>query len=237
VNGPAPARLVLVTGTGTEVGKTWVAARLLESWRELGLTTAARKPAQSFDPGAGPTDAEVLGAAAGEAPDAVCPPARWYPLAMAPPMAADALGRDRFSVADLVGEITWSDRVVDVGLVEAAGGVGSPQADDGDTVALAAALRPDAVVVVADAGIGTINALRLSLDALGRLPVGTTGRGGSPVEVVAVLNRYDESSDLHRRNLAWLTERDRLPVVGGDRAGLAGLARRLAARPRPDAPR
>ena len=27
-----------------------------------------------------------------------------------------------------------------------------------------------------------------------------------------MLNRYDPGSDLHRRNRAWLAERDRLPV-------------------------
>ena len=38
-------------------------------------------------------DAAVLGAATGESPEEVCPPHRWYEVAMAPPMAAEALGR------------------------------------------------------------------------------------------------------------------------------------------------
>jgi dethiobiotin synthetase len=55
---------------------------------------------------------------------------------------------------------------VDVGLVETAGGVRSPQADDGDVLDLVAAIAPDHVILVADAGLGTINAVRLSVAAL-----------------------------------------------------------------------
>ena len=78
MSGARPAVLVVVAGTGTDVGKTWVGARLLEAWRAAGISVAARKPAQSFTPGSGLTDAEVLGGASGEDPATVCPPARSY---------------------------------------------------------------------------------------------------------------------------------------------------------------
>ena len=45
-----PERLVFVTGTHTEVGKTWCATRLLRHWRSSGYSVEARKPVQSFDP-------------------------------------------------------------------------------------------------------------------------------------------------------------------------------------------
>ena len=54
--GVRPHRLVVVVGTGTDVGKTWVAARLLIDLRAAGVTVAARKPAQSFDPDDDPVD-------------------------------------------------------------------------------------------------------------------------------------------------------------------------------------
>lgn len=207
-----PDTLVLVCGTGTEVGKTWVAARLLEALRERGLAVAARKPAQSFDvdgSGArlgGATDAEVLGAASGEPPGTVCHAHRSYHRAMAPPMAAEALGLPAFTVAELVAELVWPDRRTEVGVIELAGGVRSPQAADGDTVDFIRAVQPDRVVLVADAGLGTLNGVRMSVDALG-----SVGPGGPPVLVV--LDRYDDLHDLHRRNRQWLAERDRLPVV------------------------
>lgn len=196
-----PARLVVVAGTGTEIGKTWAAARLAESWRSHEMRVCARKPAQSFEPGEGPTDAEVLAAATGERPHDVCPAHRWYPTAMAPFMAADALGRPPFSLDDLAGEISWPAGA-DVGLVEGAGGVRSPVTSDGaDTVDLADVLAPDAVLLVADAGLGTINAVRLSLAAL----------AGHPS--VVLLNRYEEGAHLHRRNRDWLTANVEAPVA------------------------
>jgi dethiobiotin synthetase len=218
--------VVLVAGTGTEVGKTWVTARLLEAWRAAGLSVAARKPAQSGEPGAGPTDAEVLGAASGEDPTVVCRPARSYPLALAPPMAAEALGLAPPTVAELVAELAWPPGGVDVGVVETAGGVRSPQADDGDVTDMVGAIAPDHVVLVGDAGLGTVNAVRLALAAL---TDGSPPRPPPPRPFV-VLNRFDDASDLHRRNLAWLRDRDGACVVAASPAGLDVLADRLSRR-------
>jgi len=225
MSGPRPAVLVLVAGTGTDVGKTFVAARLLEAWRAAGISVAARKPAQSFVPGSGPNDAEVLGRASGEDPATVCPPARSYPVALAPPMAAAALGLPRPTVAELIAELEWPGHGVGVGLVETAGGVRSPQADDGDVIDIASATRPDAIVLVADAGLGTINAVRLSVAAL----TDVVPDGPVPLPVVVVLNRFDASSALHHSNLAWLRDRDHLCVVEGTSSAVAALAGRLAA--------
>ena len=112
------------------------------------------------------TDADVLAAATGEDRDAVCPPA---PLVRGGHGPADGRRRPRspaVHLADLVDELAWPDGV-EVGLVETAGGVRSPMAaDDADGVALAAALMPDVVVLVADAGLGTINSIRLAVTAL-----------------------------------------------------------------------
>lgn len=198
-----PRQVVVVTGTGTEIGKTWVAARLIASLRGAGVTVAARKPAQSFEAGEPVTDADVLAGASGEAPDAVCRPDRWYPVPMAPPMAAQALGLEPPSLGGLVGEIEdgWPAEQADVGIVEGAGGVASPQATDGDTADLARELRAERAVLVADAGLGTINLVRMSVAAL------------APVPVLVFLNRYDASDGLHRANRTWLQERDSLEVV------------------------
>ena len=205
-----PARLVFVAGTGTEVGKTWMAAAVLARLRDAGLRVGARKPAQSFDAGEGPTDADVLAAATGEAPHDVCPPHRWYARALAPPMAADALGAPPFTVGDLLDELRWPGGV-DVGLVEGAGGPRSPIAADGDNVTLAASIAPDLVLLVADAGLGTINAVRMSVAAFGER------------QVVVVLNRFDEHDPLHRRNRDWLTCRDGFDVVTGVEAAAARI--------------
>ncbi len=209
-----PRRLVVVVGTGTEVGKTWISARLLERWRAEGLSVAARKPAQSFAPGENPTDAEVLGNASGEAPTTVCPEHRWYAVAVAPPMAARRLGRDPITRQGLLSELCWPEEPVDVGLVETAGGLRSPQADDGDALDLTSALEPDAVLLIADAGLGTISAVRLAASAL----------SNQELPWIVVLNRYDADDQLHVENRQWLADVDGLDVFTGDPEGLTTLA-------------
>ena len=95
--------------------------------------------------------------------DVVCPARRTYPLAMAPPMAAEALGMLPATIDDLVAEVnaSWPDRPTDVGVVEGAGGVASPLARDGDSASLAFRLPADLVVLVADPRLGVINLVRL----------------------------------------------------------------------------
>lgn len=213
--------LVFVTGTGTEIGKTWWGSALATELRARRVTVAARKPAQSFAPNDAHTDADVLARATGERPDDVCPPHRWYPVPLAPPMAADALGRPSFTVAELAEETRWPGRP-GVVLVEGAGGPRSPIADDGDNVDLARALQVDHVVLVADAELGTINAVRLCVEALAPLPV------------TVALNRYTAADELHERNRSWLAERARLDVVTAPDAladALVTRAQRRAGRP------
>jgi dethiobiotin synthetase len=205
--------VVLVSGTGTDVGKTWMGAAVLADLRARGLSLAARKPVQSYAPDSVPgvTDAGVLAAVTGEAIHDVCPSWRWLPLAMAPPIAAEQLGQPRFSVADLAAETRWPAGT-DVAWVETIGGPRSPLAADGDSAALAPFLRPDLVVLVAHAGLGTINAVRLSA-------VPFAGR-----RLLVVLNRYDGGDSIHRTNRDWL-QRDGFDVVPGP----VELAGRLAA--------
>lgn len=195
----APERLVLVTATATDIGKTWVAARLLEHLRQAGHQVEARKAVQSFEPGSGQTDAEVLAAAAGCTPDRVCPPHRSYPLPLAPPIAGERLGRDSFTLADLVAEMDLPGRGITV--VEGAGGWRSPLAADGDTRALARLIQPDLVVLVAGAELGAIHAVRSCLDTM----------DGCPATVF--LNRYVASQIVAASNLAWLRDRDEFDVV------------------------
>jgi len=193
--------ILAVAGTGTGVGKTHVAAALARMLRGRGRAVSARKAVQSFAAGDTSTDADVLALATGAAPTEVCPAHRWLPVAMAPPMAAEALGLAPFRVADLAAEIRASAPAGVPVLVETAGGVRSPIAADGDCVALIDALAPVFVVLVADAGLGTINLVRLSVDAL---------RGH---RVVTYLNRFDAGSDVHGRNAHWLRSREGLEVV------------------------
>jgi dethiobiotin synthetase len=189
-----------MTGTATEVGKTWWARATLDLLRSRGVAVAARKPAQSYDPGElGQTDAEILGRASGEPAEVVCPRHRWYPVPMAPPMAAAVLGLPAFTIGELVTEMAPAAAGhAAVRFVEGAGGPRSPLAADGDTVSLGRALDADVVVLVAPAGLGAINAVRLSA-----APFHTDH---PDARVVVGLNHYDAEDELHRRNHGWLAD-------------------------------
>ena len=138
---------------------------------------------------------------------------------MAPPMAAESLGMRPPLVDDLLAETaaSWPDLPVDIGLVEGAGGVASPIATDGDTACLAKALEADMVLLVAEAGLGTLNWVRLSRHALAPLPV------------VVYLNRFDAGQELHARNRDWLSKIDGLDLSWQRDDLVARLVARLVA--------
>lgn len=213
-----PQVLVGVAGTATEVGKTWVSAAVLAELRRRGVSVAARKPLQSFDPlDPHPRDADVLAAATGESPDVVCASSASFPVPMAPPMAADVLGRPRPTTADVLAGVApeqWPTDVA-VGVVETVGGVASPMTATDHSAGVLARLKPDVVVLVADAGLGTIDAVRTSVAYL------------AVTDVIVVLNRFDPAHDLHQRNRAWLAA-DGFVLV----TTVAGLADQLIARTR-----
>jgi dethiobiotin synthetase len=212
-----PERLVVVLGTTTGVGKTWVASTLLGRLRAGGTTVAARKPVQSHAPCDLETDARLLALATGEPTDTVCPPHRSYAIAMAPPIAAAFLGTAPPALEDLLAELEWPEEQVEVGVVETAGGPRSPLADGADSAALAAALDADLVVLVAHAGLGAINAVRLCAPTL-------------PGPLVVFLNRFD-NSDVHDRNRRWL-QADGYDVI----VDVAEVARRVGAKKPPAEP-
>lgn len=195
-----PARLIGVLGTNTEVGKTWVAAQLLATLKLRGTRVAARKPVQSYGPDDINTDAARLAGASGEDVADICPAHRCYPLAMAPPMAARVLGRGPVLMQEIVAEVQWPAGI-DIGFVETVGGARSPLACDGDSMELLRRLQVDQLLLVADAGLGTINSVRLTLAAVGTLPT------------LVYLNRFDASNELHELNRRWLIEQDQLSVI------------------------
>jgi dethiobiotin synthetase len=107
-------------------------------------------------------------------------------------MAAEALGRDRIELEHLLDELDLPEH--GVALIEGVGGPRSPLSHDGDTVLLAWLLRAP-VILVASAGLGTINDIRLAKDAFAPLPV------------ASFLNRFDEKDPLHIANRDWLRDR------------------------------
>ncbi len=163
--------VVVVTGTDTEVGKTYVGARLLERMRSRGFSCRAIKPVESGCDGFADEDGVVLARAAQQA----VPPAALQRLAapLAPPAAADLEGvvlRPEMWRAT-VEECRSEAGVV---LVEGAGGLLSPLTWDDTVLSFAQEWRAS-VLVVAPNRLGVLNHVLLTLSALQHAKVSVLG--------------------------------------------------------------
>lgn len=147
-----------VTGTDTGVGKTQMAQALLDSMVARGQRPFAFKPCES---GAN-ADSEALWAAAGgwQTKSSVC--LYRFRLPLAPSLAAKAERRKVEWKRLLRGFRALGEGP---GVVEGAGGLFVPLDDRHDVIDLIEATRLP-VVLVARAGLGTINHTTLSLLAL-----------------------------------------------------------------------
>lgn len=161
--------VVLVTGTGTGVGKTVATAALAAIVRRRGSSVAVVKPAQTGLAQGEPGDVDEVRRLAGD------DVATHELVRLRDPLSPEAAGR-REGVrlppiavhAKRVGEIAAEREVV---LVEGAGGLLVRLDERGGTLAdLGTALRYKGVgcgvVLVASAGLGTLNTAALTAEAL-----------------------------------------------------------------------
>jgi dethiobiotin synthetase len=157
-------RGLFVTATDTGVGKTEVACGIVRGLRGRGLDVGAMKPAQSGVAPGEPSDADLLREAAGggDPPELVCPYSFADPLA--PAVAARLAGVEIALDRVLAAARALAARHAAL-VVEGAGGLLVPLTARETYADLAAALGLP-VLVVARAGLGTVNHTALTLEAL-----------------------------------------------------------------------
>jgi dethiobiotin synthetase len=191
-----------VTGTDTGVGKTFVTAALARRAVARGQRVFAFKPIETGIPStadlatapvgtgpagmpapAPPTDQEILVAAAGgwQAGD-LCGVYR-FRLPAAPYVAAK-VERQTIDLSRIDSVLAQGSADADLVLVEGAGGWRVPVTESVDMGGLAKRLGMP-VIVVARAGLGTINHSRLTIEA--------AERDGCPVAALVLSKRPDES--------------------------------------------
>jgi dethiobiotin synthetase len=176
-----PARVFLV-GTDTDIGKTTLVCELLSRAAALGIRAMPYKPAQSGD-NSSPSDAERLRAAAPFAELCVEQIVAFdFPVPVAPGIAQDARAflvhrpEDRAPIHHCQTHLEASIRGLapELVLIEGAGGLWVPMPGGSWQPSWIDALATH-VVVVARAGLGTINHTLCTIDALrqlGRNPIG-----------------------------------------------------------------
>jgi len=172
-----PARGLFVTGTDTDVGKTFVGAIIVRSLTRQGYRVGVYKPvASGCEIVAGElqsADALALWDAAGRPGPLsdVCPQRFAAPLA--PNLAAEAEGRSVDPRLLRSGLELWTDRC-DLVVVEGAGGLFSPISQSDFVVDLAKELAYPVIIVAANR-LGTFNATILTIQAAERAGLQVAG--------------------------------------------------------------
>lgn len=205
---------LVITGTGTDVGKTFVAAGLLRAMRRAGRDAVLQKPFQTGcrrqpDGSLDHPDLDAVAATSGWQPDPaelpdLCPYA--YEPACSPHLAARLAG-DRPATAVVVAAARrLADRHATV-LAETAGGVLVPINEREFMLDWMVALGWP-VLVVARAGLGTINETLLTLRAL-------EGAGLCCCGVVLNATRPPAAEDawIAADNAGTITQLGRVPVL------------------------
>ena len=141
-------RRIVVVGTGTDVGKTYVACHIVRSLQKQGATVGL-KPVES---GVETVAADAI--ALGDAGDRFVPPRYALPAPVSPHLAARLVGEH----IDLDAIVSWVQRhEMRHTVVETAGGLMSPLAEGENNLTLAVKLAPDHVVLVACNGLGVLH--------------------------------------------------------------------------------
>ncbi|MEW2636144.1 dethiobiotin synthase [Streptomyces sp. NPDC048389] len=195
--------VIVVTGTGTEIGKTVVTAAVAAAALAQGRSVAVVKPAQTGVAPGEDGDVDVVRRLAGNVTRTEL--AR-FPEPLAPATAARRAGLAPVrphEVAEAAAKLATEHDLV---LVEGAGGLLVRFDDDGATLADVAVELAAPVLVVAPAGLGTLNMTALTAEAL---------RARGLEQLGVVVGSWPGRPDLAARcNLADLPQAAGAPLVG-----------------------
>jgi dethiobiotin synthetase len=164
--------VLVVSGTGTEVGKTVVTAAVAALAVARGERVAVVKPAQTGEPPGSTGDLEVIRRLTGVTRTVELVR---FPDPLSPEAAARVAGRPPLDLAEVAVAVKQLALSADLVLVEGAGGLLVRYDPAGATIADLAAMLGAPVLVVVSAGLGTLNHTALTLEALGArrlLPAG-----------------------------------------------------------------
>jgi dethiobiotin synthetase len=213
VSQPLFPPVLVISGTGTDVGKTVVTAALAALGADHGLRVAVVKPVQTGEPPGPAGDLSTVRRLSGVTST--------HELArfadpLSPEAAARTAGRPPLNLAGAAVFIKGVD--ADMILVEGAGGLLVRYDPAGATIADLAAMLAAPVLVVTTPGLGTLNHTALTLEALTRRRLTCAGVviGGWPADPGLA----------ERANLTDLAVLVGGPLAGALAAGAARLNRR-----------
>ena len=203
------AKGIFITATGTDAGKTYVSALIVKSMRERGFNCGYYKPALSGaeitnDGKIIPGDADYVLKTAGIEE----PPENYVSYIFKPavsPHLASEIENNPIKLEKIKSDFERIKKEFDYLLVEGAGGIVCPfNIEEG-------ILLPDVIkalnldtLLVADAGLGTINSTVLTAEYAKYHGINIKG---------IILNKFDENSLMQRDNKAQIEKLTGIKVV------------------------
>ena len=194
----------LVTGTDTEVGKTFASCALLHALRTKGIKALGMKPIAAGTDAAGRNDdvEALLAASEIKAPRELINPYLFQP-AIAPHIAAAEEGRI-IAIEHIVETFNTLREMADAVLVEGVGGFCVPLGPDHDTADLAEQLGLPVILIVG-MRLGCINHALLTQQSIAARGLQLAGW---------IANRIDPDMGRFEENLAALEARISAPLLG-----------------------
>lgn len=198
---------IFITGTGTDIGKTYVTALLAKSLVQKGINAGYYKAAVSGANSIEESDAGYVKRISGIDQETETLLSYLYKNPLSPHLSARIEGNpvELEKVKKDFKAVLKNHEYV---FVEGSGGIVCPiRLDDKSFIMLediVKALKLDAIVV-ADAGLGTINAAVLTVSYLREKNIKVRG---------IILNNYDKNSLMHRDNLFMIEKLTDVKVIG-----------------------
>jgi dethiobiotin synthetase len=200
-----PSRGLFITGSDTDVGKTYIACELIRQLQDQGPGLEIRKPVES---GCSTGESSLLIAedalklrAANQGRESMerIAPYR-FRAALAPPRAAKLEGI-QLAMVDLIEACSLDDNN-HLLIVEGAGGFYSPLAENGLNADLASALQLAVIIVVKDQ-IGAVNQALMTIQAV---------ESRHLTIAAVILNQVEETIDNEMNNVEDLKMHSSCPV-------------------------
>lgn len=195
---------LFVTATGTEVGKTFVSALLVKWWKEQGKTAGYFKGVLSGLEEEGLSDPEYVAKVAGLSSIPTVP--FCYQASVSPHLASKKEGNP-VELPVILEEYAKVAETCEVLTVEGSGGIVCPlRYDDNVQLYLKDVIQKLALpsVVVAGAGLGTINGTVLTIDYMKAHKLEVRG---------IIFNGFEPENPLHQDNLFMVEQLTGVPVV------------------------
>ena len=192
------AKKIFISATGTDIGKTYVSALIVKKMREAGLDCGYYKPVLSGV-------VELGGKLIQSDPNYVIETAQipitanecvsyFWQEAVSPHLAAKR-AKEEINIDKIKFDFSRMNKKYDYLLIEGAGGITCPlRLEDGEKYLLKDLILELglSVIIVADAGLGTINSTLLTVDY--------ARANGIEVEGI-ILNNYESDNFMHWDNL------------------------------------